>query len=274
MTFATAIRILACLGAFSWAQLAVGQVTFRIVGFDDPQRQFQREQRQILACLQAAAEEWGRHLDGKASIEILFRIDRNATEGRGSGSSTVSNRVKPVGRNWLCEQGMVAEIRTGKDPNRGDADVIVVMHPDYLRTLWFDPEPTKRTAAPAPGKLDAVSVFLHELGHAIAFNGWLDPKSGELRGDAISTYDRCVTFDGRDFWFVGLHAMKVYGGPILLSRTNNNYHHVGEPDIAQHDKLPGDLMNGVVLEYAQRYTISQLDLAMLADCGVPVKRAR
>ena len=36
--------------------------------------------------------------------------------------------------------------------------------------------------------------------------------------------------------------------------------------------LVGDLMNGVVIEYARRYYVSELDLAVLEDCDIAVRR--
>jgi hypothetical protein len=119
-----------------------------------------------------------------------------------------------------------------------------------------------------------MSVFLHELGHALVFNGWLDPATGELEGGAMSTYDRHVINDGRSFYFVGLNAMRVHGGPVRLGRTHNNYHHVGDTPEGPDAGLADDLMNGIVFERGRRYAISELDLAILADTEATAKRGR
>jgi hypothetical protein len=124
-----------------------------------------------------------------------------------------------------------------------------------------------------PGdKLDAMSVLLHELGHALAFNGWIDPRTGRNDGSFASTYDRWVTFDGTDFFFNGPAATKAWGRPVPLAKTNNNYHHVCDKPAGRDAPLKADLMNGVVLEYGKRYAIGDLDLAILADCGIPIAK--
>jgi hypothetical protein len=52
--------------------------------------------------------------------------------------------------------------------------------------------------------------------------------------------------------------------------TYGNYHHFGNADPRPGSDLIPDLMNGVVFFRGQRYNISPLDLALLADVGVPV----
>jgi hypothetical protein len=252
---------------------AIAQVSFR-VAIEDEGNEFKKEHADMEANLRAAAELWAERLDGEASIEIVFRISSDANAGRGSGNSATVVKVKDYGANVIYEQGMAHEIRTGFDPNGDEPDVVIVLHPEYLKTMWFDPHPKRRTAPVPSDRLDAVSVFMHELGHALAFNGWLDPATGELSGNAISTYDRHVLHDGTEFYFVGLEAIKHHGGPIPLSRKDNNYHHVGRAKDGADAHLVNDLMNGLVFDYGKRYSISDLDLAMLADTGVAVKRER
>ena len=88
---------------------------------------------------------------------------------------------------------------------------------------------------------------------------------------AQSSYDRHVRYDGKNFFFVGPQAVKLWGKPIPLARTNNNYHHVCETPTGRDALLKVDLMNGIVMQYGQRYYITLLDLAILHDCGIPMK---
>jgi hypothetical protein len=162
-------------------------------------------------------------------------------------------------------------MRTGKDPNGDEPDIELVLEPAYLRTIWWDPRPDERRAAVPGDKLDGVTVIEHELGHALAFNGWIDPRTGKLEAAVASTYDRWVTFDGVDFFFNGPSATKLWGGPVPLAKTNNNYHHVCEKPQGRQAKLKDDLMNGVRFEYGKRYPLGRLDVAILADCGIPLK---
>jgi hypothetical protein len=170
----------------------------------------------------------------------------------------------------VIEEGMPHELRTGEDPNGATPDVEIVFDPDYAKTMWWDPKPRSRTRPVPSDKLDALSVVLHELGHAIGFNGRLDPKTGSPTGGEISTYDRWVEYDGKDFFFTGPTATNIYRKKIPLSRTATNYHHFGEPGPGLDRKLKEDLMNGIVMQYGRRYEVSALDLAILADCGLEV----
>jgi hypothetical protein len=225
----------------------------------------------IESNLLAAAQLWGEHSDAEASLEITFRVDRNANAGRGSGNSVTTVIAGEYDGNVVYEQGMAYELRTGHDPNGNEADVAIVLHPDYMATLWFDPQPGQRTAPVPADRLDAMSVFLHELGHALVFNGWLDPATGDPEGRALSTYARHVIDDGRNLYFVGIQAMRVHGGPVRLGRTHNNYHHVGDLPEGPDAGLADDLMNGIVFEHGRRYAISDLDLAILADTEATAK---
>ena len=53
--------------------------------------------------------------------------------------------------------------------------------------------PTRQSAAVPANRTDARSVFLHEFGHAFAFNGWRDGQTGALPGSYQSTFDCLVT---------------------------------------------------------------------------------
>jgi hypothetical protein len=230
----------------------------------------------IKANLIAAARGWSDYVEAKpCRVVITFRLDRDAASGRGSGRSAVTTRLgnqKHAGY-LVSEQGWASMMRTGVDPNGDEPDIEIVFEPDYFTTLWWDPRPDLRTARVPAGKLDAFSVVLHELGHALAFNGWMDPKTGEIPGKFVSSYDRHVKFDGRNFFFTGPEAVKLWGGPVPLARSHNNYHHVGESDttVGRDAALKPDLMNGIVMQYGQRYDVSLLDLGILRDCDIPLK---
>jgi hypothetical protein len=223
----------------------------------------------------AAARAWTNYVDAKpCRIEIVFRIDPAANNGRGSGRSLATARLGDLkhDRRLVSEQGWASEMRTGVDPNADVPDVEVVLHPKYARTIWWDPQPDKREAPVPQGKLDSMTVLLHEMGHALAFNGWRDPRTGQLPGEFTSSYDRHVKFDGKEFTFVGPETVKLWGRPVALSRSVTNYHHVGDRPLAERDaELKTDLMNGIMFQHGRRYSIGLLDLAILYDCGIPLK---
>jgi hypothetical protein len=265
--------ILIAILFLSSATPATAQVQYTVTTLDLP-ADVRPLEPLIKSNLIAAARAWSDFIDARpCRIEITFRLDPAASSGRGSGRSAVSARLadqKHAGR-LVSEQGWASILRTGIDPNGDKPDIEIVFEPAYFMTLWWDPRPDLRTDPVPQHKLDAYSVVLHELGHALAFNGWIDPKTGELPGQFISTYDRHVKFDGKNFFFTGPESVKLWGRPVPLARTRNNYHHVCETPTAQDAPLKADLMNGIVMEYGHRYDISPLDRAILQDCNIPLK---
>ena len=177
-------------------------------------------------------------------------------------------------QNWdgryIYHQGAAAEIRDGVDPNGAEPDIEIVFGPDYLRNeLWFDPNPAARTAPVPTDRTDAVSVVLHELGHAIGFNGWRDLTTGQLPPTYGSTYDAWSFNWYDDVYFYGPRATAVYGGYVPLTR--GNWPHLGNRDGLPGDDLLFDLMNGVNFYRGYRFDVSPLDVAVLADLGLPLQ---
>ena len=248
---------------------AVSQTVSYAVTFDDPGGTFSSYYPQITNHVLAAGARWNQVVVPVASVSVEVRIGF-ANIPTANGRSTTTSYVRTTGGFNIFEQGMAAEVRTGVDPNGATHDVEFNLGFNYLQNqLWFDPNPTQRTASVPFNKTDAMSVFLHEFGHALAFNGWRNGQTGALPGDYMSPYDERVTFDGSNLFFDGPLAQVMYGNqPVPL--TFGNYAHVGNnPPRPGSDLIP-DLMNGVVFFSGTRYDISPMDWAILADSGVPV----
>jgi hypothetical protein len=239
---------------------------FSLVTFNDPGARYSGYYSGLDRLSRAAGDRWAPFLPtlGTLDIEIAF----STTMPRATGRSVTSSFVTRDGPWNVFEQGAAAELRTGIDPNGPDPDVEFVFNPEYLSTLWFDPDPYTRTA-PVPGlQVDAMSVLLHEFGHALAFNGWRDASTGAVGpSGAMSMFDRVTSFDdGGAAFFIGMSAMAAYGGPVPL--TFGNYTHVGNEAPRPGADLVGDLMNGVTFYTGTRYDISPLDAAVLRDVGL------
>ena len=273
MRLTALLLFLSTLLLLTTPRMSLAQVEFTVTTQDLPAEAKPLEPL-IKSNLIAAASAWAGFVDAKpCKVEITFRLDRNAASGRGSGRSAVSTRLadeRHTDGKLVSEQGWAAMMRTGKDLNGDQPDIEIIFEPDYFKTLWWDPRPDLRADRVPQSKLDSMSVLLHELGHALAFNGWIDPKTGQLPGNHISTYDRHVKYDGKNFFFHGPRAVKSWGGPVPLARTRNNYHHVCETPTGRDALLKPDLMNGIVMRYGQRYDITLLDLAILHDCNIPL----
>ncbi|HEY1683803.1 MAG TPA: dockerin type I repeat-containing protein [Tepidisphaeraceae bacterium] len=244
---------------------ALATVNFT-VNFSDPNQTYSAYYSEIQSNLLAAGANWSRYLIGDTtiSLDVEFTNDPGAT-----GRSWTTQYVQTDTGVDVYAQGAGYKVATGSDPG-APYDAIITIGTDYLENnLWFDPDPIARTATIPANRTDAVSVFIHELAHVFAFNGWRDSDTWDLPGDYESTFDELVTTQSGNAYFVGAAAKKVYGGPVPI--TYGDYAHFGnEPPLPGSDLIQHELMNGVVFNYSQRYYISPLDLAVFQDVGVPV----
>jgi hypothetical protein len=240
------------------------------ISYIDPLNQAAAYRAQIDAHLGAAFDAWSSRVNGSGSIEIEVRI--TDIQPYASGASATSGYFGENANGSVWQQGMAHEWRTGEDPNGSDADVIVAINPHYLANeLWFDPDPLARTAPVAANRTDAMSVFIHELGHALAFNGWGSHSTGQPPIGYGSTWDQHVRYSDGNIYFHGPQAMSVYGAPVPLT-TGNNFHLGNAPGSGRPGAdLVGDLFNGWVFYHGARYGITALDLAIVADTGLQLR---
>ncbi len=235
------------------------------VTFDDPAGTFASFYDRIRTHTLAAGARWDAFLCGDANLDVVIRFDNAIPTA--NGRSATSSFVRNNGVLDIFEQGAAGELRTGIDPNGPAPDIEFTFGSNYLQNeLWFDPDPFARTAAVPTNRTDAVSVLVHEFGHAFAFNGWRNGTTGALPGTYGSTFDERTIFDGTNFFFDGPLAQGVYGGPVPL--TFGNIFHLGNNLPRPGNDLIPDLMNGVVYARGTRYDVSPLDLAIFADLGI------
>ena len=119
-------------------------------------------------------------------------------------------------------------------------------------------------------KTDAVSVFMHEFGHALGMTGF---------GEADGTLNRVRLrlrqphhLPRRQSVFNGPTTVEVFGRPLPLSNPLqgdvNNYAHYGHETS---DGLDDNLMEGNTFYMRGfRYNIEQVDLAIMKDMGLNV----
>jgi len=260
-------RILWVIVVFILLQSSLSASPIYTVSFLDPGSAYSQFYSQIAANLLAAGSVWNKFLGGPP-ISIDLEVKFDALTPRATGGAATSVFVFNNGAYDVFQQGAAAELQSGLDPNGELPDGIITIGPSYLTNeLWFDPDPYSRLASIPSNKTDAESVFIHELGHILGFNGYLDSWNGGSPGNFISTYDQYVQFDG-NLYFTGPQAEAVFGGPVPL--TLGNYAHFGNPSPLPGSELIPDLMNGVVFFEGTRYSPSPLDIALLSDVGVPI----
>lgn len=226
----------------------------------------------------AAAQGWTQHLARDFSgLDLTLRINFVSLPTATGRSLTSGFAGTQADGSTLWQQGAMHELLTGVDVNGAEPDVEINIGTDgYLQhELWFDPDPWQRLALVPADRTDAVSVLMHEWGHALAFNGWRDGHTGALPGAYASTFDAQVdTWTGAEgitLMLSGRETLALQGAAVPL--TVGNYAHVGNADGRGGDGLVPDLMNGVSFLRGTRYAVSALNLAMLGDMGVPVLSA-
>jgi len=223
---------------------------------------------EIQRTILAAGAEWASKLLGGGTIDVQVSFSGSIATAQTASLVSVPVGTSPDGFE-LDAQGAGYEIQTETDPNGTDPDVQIDIGTSYLQNdLWFDPDPTTRTATVPADKVDAYSVLLHELAHGFAFNGERSQSTGSLTGDAESTFDQYIRTDGSHLYFDGPNARAAYGGAVPL--TAGNIFHVANNAPLPGSDLLGDLMNGVQFNRGARYGISNVDLGILQDSGVAV----
>ncbi|NOX60194.1 MAG: hypothetical protein GXP29_15225 [Planctomycetes bacterium] len=238
-------------------------ITFNVI-FNDPDVAFTEYYEPIQTSLVQASNDWAANLAAPSPVSIEIQVSFiNHEVAVATAASMVSVFVRDNGEFRVFEQGVASEIRTGFDPNGDTPDAQVNIDIDTLiKNFWFDPDPAARTA-PIPecqfvGEwicfLDAYSILAHEMGHALAYNGMRDPDTGAV-GEVGSTFDEQVEVIGGSMFFVGPTAVAVHGSNIPLA------------DPAHLDLAT--LMNPVI-EFGERNEISNLDVAICTDIGLPL----
>jgi hypothetical protein len=256
------VAVLASISCPAGAEFTVG------VSFNDPAGAFTSHHGSIAATLAAAGERWGRHLGGSAHIDV--RVEFDPTIATSTGRSATSGFVGTDGVTSFFEQGVAYELRTGIDLNGPEPDAFVTIGTGYLGSLWYETDLQNRTGNLPADRVDAYSVFLHEFGHILAFNGWLDAVTGAASTPYLSPFDAFVAPSGGGLAFIGPEAMSLHGGPVPL--TAGNLYHLGNEPPGPGAELGSDLMTGLSFLAGRRYSLSDLDLAIASDVGLSVVR--
>jgi len=258
------------------------------------------ERASIVSHVLAAGRRWTDIINVPTPryIEIQIAIADIPTA---NGASLATAYVGNIDGRATYEQGVARELRLNEDPNTTEPDGRITLGLAYLRNeLWFDPDPFARTAPVPANRTDAMSTFLHEFGHILAYNGWSDLTTGAPNPDYWSTFDSWFV-PGTSPTFTGPAAVAAWGSPPDLT-VGNIFHWANASQAARAgcdvvptvwrfgapspnacsappsadapravDGQPGlvnQLMNGVVFYRGTRYDVSALDIGVLVDVGL------
>ncbi|AMB47897.1 hemolysin [Methylobacterium sp. AMS5] len=190
----------------------------------------------ILATAQAAADAWAKYIQVESTIDIALGI---GNVGGGNFLANGGPEWSWNGRWW--EHTPILKAREGYDPNGGAPDARVTLGEHRLGDFFYDPA----GVAAVPGnKIDALTLFQHEIGHALGFLDFAATDGG----------NGVLLFNGEN-------TRTVLGGPARLDAIRS---HVWGIE---------DLMDPFS-NWGRRSHISDLDLAMLQDKGMPISTER
>lgn len=243
----------------------------------DPDQALPGAANALTACAEGGLAEWGKYLSGQGTLSVEIRVAKTAV-GRFAGASTSNvpagackNTAAPCS---LVEEQGIHRLRTGMDNPAmlGVPDVHIDVSPDYWNGMvWVDPAPLVRSATVPPNRLDCVSLFTHELGHAFGMTGFRSLSTFQPTSTFQSLYDDALRVGSGALTFEG-PLTKAAFGPVPLTRTNTtqNVYHYGDPSSpSAFDNL---LMNGISYQYGHRYFAQRVDVLILQDLGVPIQK--
>lgn len=228
----------------------------------------QAEVDAITTMLNAAWSTWAAVLGTEAAPRVRLEILTQTISGRFQGGAASNVTISTTAAGLIIgEPTFNQELRTGVNSNGTGNDFLIQVNLDYFRnTLFMDQ--TLATSNDIPSnRTDAFSVMVHEMGHALGFNGYGASNTGLFR----STYDYRTVYDAAGIsYFSGPNTLALLGGALPL--TTGNTAHYGNSSGIGASLVSGYLMNGVSFTNGYRYSIGALDLAVLEDIGLPTVR--
>jgi len=217
--------------------------------------------------LAEAWDTWAENLEVAEGADVELELRETGPEEVGNALAATQSIVSPdvpsvptgdvfIGRE-VHLPGVTAELRTGTDPNGDEPDVVMGLQESSFEQMAFERGPDGTIPE---GQFDALTVLTHELGHALAFDGSINvgPERADGVASAFDQHIRTDSIGGSGFEFDGPNVRAVNDGPVSFGASDP--YHIG---------VDGDLMVGGIRPN-ETLELSRVDLAILADAGVPV----
>lgn len=220
------------------------------LSFNDPANVLAPFELGIRQSIQAAWNLWEAHFTRSAPIEIEVSVMTGSTTLLASAGSRVTQSTGEFDAGIRVFQvGVAYELATGIDPNGAGPDGEISLGSNLSRFAFRasldDPLPTD--------KFDAISVFVHEIGHILGFSA-----NNRFLSNSVNTFDRYITGTG-NLLFTGPAAIAANGGAAVAM----------DPASPSHLADASDLM-AANIAVGQIRLIEPVHIAMLQDAGLPV----
>jgi Ca2+-binding RTX toxin-like protein len=196
-----------------------------------------------------AANYWGRYIDfGAQTLEIRINVISLGSSTLAQAGPTTYEFTRTVGGANVFQSGPILELQDQSDPNGATHDIEIDVNLDSINANEYFYGGLANPNVPF-SQFDLFTILAHEIGHGLGFISF-DPVAAN---DDRAEYD---IFKSGNF-FTGPRAVGVFGGNVPLQSGDGSHLNV-------FDLLFPSISNG------ERNFVSALDVAILADAGLPI----
>ncbi|MEX0297935.1 MAG: hypothetical protein AB3N28_02610, partial [Kordiimonas sp.] len=234
-----------------------------------------------------AANLWGQYIDApKVTLDFEFNLGWTDTE-RASGRAFEFMFLETNANNQhIFNLNTTTKLNGEADFTGNNADFWIALNPISLSQVYaIDSEPETRTGEIPLGRTDITSILLHEIGHALGFDGMHINESIEtvFTKENLTQFESLLEQKADGIYFTGQAAQKLAGRPIELAIEPDNSHgsHLGNLPVQFSNQTPAPgfgsdlgamVMHGLFMVFNVRYHVTALDIAILEDLGVPIRK--
>ncbi len=222
------------------------------------------QQSLFQANLNTAGQLWSSKIEAAATSSVTIEV--SVTPANLGNTTLAQTTTTGLNSGGYLEPYALFESRTGIDPNGTTADFAIAFSTAFLQSTsaFFDPTGLLRNDPVPNGKVDVVSVALHELGHGLGFNTARN-SNGTIPAPALpwlfDTKVRVIAPSISDLAFDAPRARAAYGHPVPVGSNQGSYSHLGNST-----ELTNDLMYAS-LDAGQQKSVSDVDQGILLDLG-------
>lgn len=230
--------------------MALSNPTKLTIVIEDPEGKISTSYRDlIIENIRFAWNRWDAFIDANsnASIDLVVRPLNNTDNTLASAGS--------IGSVWLYGnvlRGTVGyELIYGIDNNGKDFDGVINISTYHLNQNKLD---FSLGGVTPNNRISFNDIVTHEIGHILGLNGWFNNSIYQSPFELLVDQEKGV--------FVGKNAVAVNGGPVKLEASSAPTH--------TNEQTFGKAIMSPILENGNNEDLSLVELAILADIGLPI----